>query len=83
VLDGDARPLVMWMERISADSSDIRVRRVGPDGALSPAVRVATVSAARRSGFPRMVRSGDALLFAWTVPGDTMLVRTASAPLVP
>lgn len=81
VLDDAARPVVMWMERTSADSSEVRVRRVGADGALSPAVSVTQVAASRRSGFPRMVRTGNQLLFAWTVPGETMQVRVANAPL--
>ncbi len=81
LLDDDALPVVMWMERASSDSSEVRVRRVGADGRLSPAVMVSRVDASRRSGFPRMVRSGDRLWFAWTVPGDTMRVRVASAAL--
>lgn len=83
VLDDDARPVVLWMERISADSADIRVRRVGANAALSPAVTVARISANRRSGFPRMVKSGDRLVFAWTVPGEQTQVRVASAPITP
>ncbi len=80
VLDDNALPLVMWMERTS-DSSEVRVRRVAADGKLSPAVVVSRVDPSRRSGFPRMVRSGDQLWFAWTVPGDTMRVRVATASL--
>ena len=79
VLDDDAQPLVLWMERQSSDSASLRVRRVAPGGATSVSVSVATVSAARASGVPRMVRQGDQLLFAWTEPGAG--VRTATAAL--
>lgn len=81
LLDDNALPVVMWMERISSDSSEVRVRRIGANGRLSSARTVSRVDAGRRSGFPHMVRSGEQLWFAWTVPGDTMRVRVASASL--
>lgn len=80
VLDDRAQPLVLWMERTGADSAAVRVRRVAWDGAQSEAVTVASVGAARASGFPRVVRHGDQLVFAWTEPG--VGVRTATAALV-
>ncbi len=40
---------------------------------------VAQTSEARSSGFPRMVRSGDEIVFAWTLPGDEGGVRVAAA----
>ena len=83
VLDAQARPVVMWMERVGGDSSEVRVRRVSTDGRLSLATRVVTVAASRRSGFPRMSRSGEQLMFAWTVPGEQSQVRLATAPLKP
>ncbi len=83
VLDAQGRPVVLWMERVGADSSAVRVRRVSHDGRLSSATTVATVSGSRRSGFPRLARSGDQLLFAFTVPGERSQVRLATAPLEP
>lgn len=80
VLDDEARPVVMWMERTSADSAAVNVRRIAWSGARSEAVTVASVGAARASGFPRVVRQGDQLRFAWTEPGTG--VRTATAALV-
>jgi hypothetical protein len=80
VLDDAARPVVLWVERTSADSAAVRVRRLSADGAQSAAVTVATVSASRQSGFPRMVRSGNRLVFAWTEAGAG--VRAATAPLL-
>lgn len=83
VLDDEARPIVVWMERTSADTSAVRARRVAWDGRLSAPTTIATVAGSRRSGFPRMVRSGDQLVLAWTVPGETMQVRVGTAPLMP
>jgi hypothetical protein len=79
-LDDAAQPIVLWVERTSPDSAEVRVRRVAWSGARSEATTVARVSAARASGFPRMVRTGDRLLFAWTEVGAG--VRAATAPLV-
>ena len=75
--DGDA--LLAWVE--DADQgADIRVRRVGDDGA-GPSAALTATSAARASGFPRMARLGDRILFAWTEPGEESRVRTAVAPI--
>jgi hypothetical protein len=82
LLDDAAQPVVLWMERTTSDSSAVRVRRVSGSGELSPATTVTTVAGSRRSGFPRMLRNANELLFAWTVPGDTTRVRIGAA-LIP
>ncbi len=76
--DGDV--LVSWLERTS-DGAAVRVRRVTLAGLASVATDVATSSAERASGFPRMVQVGDHVLFAWTQPGDPAMVRLARASL--
>jgi hypothetical protein len=68
VLDGRGAALVSWMEE-AGDAVEIRVRRVTADGRVGSAMTIARVAAGRASGFPRMVRSGDRLVFAWTEPG--------------
>ena len=73
--------LVTWLERTGDDGAEVRIRAVAPDGARSSAMVVANSAAARATGFPRMVRSGDELLFAWTQPGDSARVRMATARL--
>jgi hypothetical protein len=77
---GDA--LVTWLEQAD-DGAEIRIRRVRPDGTMGPAETVATSTTARASGFPRMARSGDRLVFAWTDAraggGEGTVVRTALA----
>lgn len=74
---GDA--LVTWLER-AGEGAEVRIRRVRPDGTAGPAETVAASSAARASGFPRMVRSGERLIFAWTdTTGEAPRVRVATA----
>jgi hypothetical protein len=81
VLDAEARPIVLWLERLDGDEAEVRVRRVGAGGALSAPVTVTRTAASRRSGFPRMVRAGAQLHFAWT--DVSAGVRTATASLTP
>lgn len=75
---GDA--IVSWLERVTLDSADVRVRRVTLDGRASTATTIARVAASRGSGFARMLLDGDRLLFAWTVAGTPSRVALASAP---
>jgi hypothetical protein len=73
--------LVSWIERTGEKEAEVRVRRVGTDGRMGEPRTVAGSSAARSSGFPRMVPAGENLVFAWTAPGDSSRVRAASVPL--
>lgn len=73
-----AAALVSWIER-TADGAEVRVRRVQSDGRVGPSVAIATSTAERASGFPRMARSGDVVVFAWTQPGSPSRVRVARA----
>jgi hypothetical protein len=81
--DGAGRALVTWLERVGDDGAEVRIKAVSQDGSMSPAMVVANSAAARASGFPRVIRSGDDLVFAWTQPGDTARVRMATARLAP
>jgi hypothetical protein len=46
-------------------------------------VRVATLEGSRTSGYPRVARHADTLVFAWTdARGETPVVRTATARLM-
>jgi hypothetical protein len=81
VLVGEGTALVSWLERTGSGAA-VRVRTVSRDGRLGAVRTVAVSDAARASGFPRMVRSGDRVWFAWTEAGDGGGVRLASAPLV-
>jgi hypothetical protein len=72
----ESRVLVSWLERVGADVAEIRARVIGPDGAGEPQL-IARSSGTRASGFPRMVRSGETVVFAWTEAGDESHVRIA------
>lgn len=80
-LDDDGRALVSWLERSGAENAEVRLRAVHRSGSTSASTRIAASSAARSSGFPRMVRRGSDLVLAWTEPGDTARVRVALARL--
>ena len=77
----DGNALVTWIERIGGDTAAVRLRRVSRDGTLGATRTVARSSAARASGFPRMVISGPDVVFAWTEPGKPSHVRVARAAL--
>lgn len=81
LLDADVA-LVSWLER-TEDGAVVRARRVGADGRMGPARDVAASSGERSSGFPRMTRQGDSVLFAWTDPQRPSRVRVARVPLRP
>jgi hypothetical protein len=77
----DGSALVTWIERTGGDVAAVRGRRVGTDGSVGVATTIATSSAARASGFPRMAVTGSDVVFAWTVPGRPSAVRVARARL--
>jgi hypothetical protein len=80
VMLDDGSVLVSWLERTS-DEAEVRVRHVTAAGRSSSATTVAPTAAARASGFPRMARSGDRVVFAWTVPGADRQVHAAEVAL--
>jgi len=82
VLLPDGGALTAWLE--DADSgSRLVARRISAQGAVSAPVTVAGIPPGRGGGFPRMVRSGDRVLLAWTEPGKPGQVKTALARLEP
>ena len=81
VLLDDGTAVASWLERSAAGGlAEIRLRRVAPSGA-GAILRLADTSPERASGFPRMLRHGNDLLFAWTQAGDPSQVRTARGRL--
>ncbi|MEQ1691755.1 MAG: sialidase family protein [Gemmatimonas sp.] len=77
----DGSALVTWIERVGGDVAAVRARRVARDGKAGTSTTIASSSAARASGFPRMALTGSHVMFAWTVPGRPSAVRVARAPL--
>ncbi len=61
----DGSAAVSWVERAKG-GTELRVRRVTRDGDTGPAVTVAPAPAGRSAvGVPKLVRTGDRLIFAW------------------
>lgn len=70
--------LVSWLERGTADTAYVKVRRVRRDGSMDDPLTVSSSSGARSSGFPRMTPWGEGVLLAWTLPGTPSVVRMAA-----
>jgi hypothetical protein len=80
VLLDDGRAVVSWLEETPA-GAEIRVQPFTRSGIAGGAMTVARSSANRSSGFPRMVRAGNRLVFAWTDATEPLQLRTATAEL--
>jgi hypothetical protein len=77
----DGGALVSWIERTGQTEAEVRVRRVGADGRMGEPSTLAASSSARSTGFPRMVRAGDDLVFAWTGAGKPSSIHAARMAL--
>ena len=73
----DGSALATWLEASGRDAV-IRARRIPVHGPMGVPVTVTRTSAARASGFPRVVSHGNAVYFAWTEAGTTPRVRVAT-----
>jgi hypothetical protein len=78
LLDGSA--VVSWIE-LADGKAAFKFRRIDRTGQRSAPVTVTDIGANRNSGYPRMARKGNELLFAWTGTDDTLRVQTAVARL--
>jgi hypothetical protein len=72
----DGSAMATWIE-FADGKAQFRMRRVTPDGGRGRSITVAGLSANRASGYPRMARFGEELLFAWTESGTPSTVKTA------
>lgn len=82
ILD-DKSIVVSWLESIGRGTAELRVRRFDVTGSPQDPVTVAEVSSRRSSGFPRLGRSGDGALLAWTDPQAGPKVFAALLDLQP
>ena len=80
LLLADGSALVVWMSG-TAEKGVTKVRRVHSDGTLDAVSIVAETNIVRSSGFPRIARMGNEVVFAWTVFGKPSLVSMAVATL--
>jgi len=74
---GGGAALVSWIERVGGDTAEVRARVMRRDGSSGPHVTVSPSSGTRSSGFPRMARTDDGVLIAWTIPGKPSRVELA------
>ena len=75
----DGSAVASWIE-YAGERAQFRARRVEPSGAKSPAITVSGLAGNRASGYPRIARTGDELVFAWTEnAGGRSRVQTAVA----
>lgn len=72
----DGSAMATWIE-FADGKAQFRMRRVTPSGERGQATTVAGLSANRASGYPRMARFADELIFAWTESGTPSTVKTA------
>jgi hypothetical protein len=61
----DGSAVASWVE-YAGGRSDFKIRRIQPSGAKSAALAVAAVSGGQASGYPRIARVDNELIFAWT-----------------
>jgi hypothetical protein len=73
----DGAAAVTWIERTGESQAVVSIRRVGADGRMGEPRTLAASSSARSTGFPRMVRAGDELVFAWTGAGKPSSIHAA------
>ena len=77
----DGSAIASWIERIDK-RAELRFRRVDSSGRRSAAQTVSTLGGGRSSGYPRISRRGNEILFAWTEGAEgEATVRTAAARL--
>ncbi len=78
----DGSAAASWIE-FADQRTTFKVRRIERTGTRSDALTVAGIGANRTSGYPRMARRGDELVFAWTESTNEgkLRVQTASARL--
>ena len=65
----DGGAVATWVE-FANQQAQLKARRIAADGKLSAPVAVQGTAPGRVSGYPRMVRQGDDLLFVWSESGE-------------
>jgi hypothetical protein len=76
----DGSAVVAWIE-LANQKATFSVRHVERSGRRSAPVAITAMGANRNSGYPRMARRGQELVFAWTGTDDSLRVQTAAARL--
>jgi hypothetical protein len=78
----DGSAIATWIE-FAEGRAQFKMRRIEPSGKKSAAMTVSTMAASRASGYPRLARHGNEIVFAWTEssagPSQPSRVMTAVA----
>jgi hypothetical protein len=74
----DGSAMATWIE-FQEGRAQFKMRRVDASGTKSPAMTVSNLAASRASGYPRLARSGNELVFAWTESSQPTRVMTTVA----
>lgn len=74
----DGSAVATWIE-FQEGRAQFKLRRVDAGGAKGAAMTVSNLVASRASGYPRLARSGNELVFAWTESSQPSRVTTAVA----
>ncbi len=85
----DGSALALWVGGKAGQRPEVMARRIEASGARGEIIRVSPADGGRPTGYPRVARKGDELVFAWTEstpppPGGTegsSRLRTAVARL--
>ena len=79
--------MASWIEH-AGGVAQFKVRRIDPSGRRSDAVTISAITSDRTSGYPRMARHGNELVFAWLEADPTqpalarqLLLKTGNATL--
>lgn len=65
IMLSESTALVSWIEQ-NEEVTELLFREISTNGSSSPVRNITKVADSRSSGFPRMIRSKDQIIFAWT-----------------
>jgi hypothetical protein len=77
----DGTALVSWLE-ITGRSTEIRVRRVYPNGMKDASFTLEKAGGGSASGWPQMEINNDEIIFAWTDAESPSTIRSAAVKLI-
>lgn len=76
ILTDEGSVFVSWMQEFN-NLGYIMIREIQPDGTPSDPQTVGITDASRASGFPRIERVDNSIIFAWTQTEPILRIRTA------
>ncbi len=77
----DGTALVSWLEFVGI-SSEIRVRRVYPNGMKDSSFTLEKAGGGSVSGWPQIEIINDEIIFAWTNSESPSIIRSATEKLI-